>query len=74
MGLTRQPTQEDLLEQQHSDYINKVTESGMPLWYHESYNDSMYFSLPLDENEEVNRDRNLINNNTNNDEEDILPF
>lgn len=73
MESTRQQTQDELLEQQHSEYIKQVTQSGMPLWYYESYYNSMYFSLPLYEYEEVNRNR-IVTNIPNHTKEDNLPF
>ena len=62
-------TQDDLLEQMHNEYLSKVTETGMPIWYLEQYSDSYMYSI----GEEVNRNRenNIPKHNSS---EDTLPF
>ena len=66
-------TPEELLEQEHNKYINQVTQSGMPLWYYELYNDSMYYSLHIDKNEELKENRISVNTPSYG-EGDSLPF
>lgn len=63
-------TQDDLLEQMHNEYLSKVTETGMPIWYLELYNDSYMYSI----GEEVNRNRETPVSNTNQHDSDTLPF
>ena len=47
---------DELLEDAHNDYINQVTESGLPLWVADMYSHSIYSSinLPVSEEEKNN--------------------
>ena len=57
--------EDQLLEHLHNEYINQVTESGLPLWMAEQYN-----AHSLIESSEEIRNRNTNNNG----ESDDLPF
>ena len=64
-------TQDNLLEQMHNEYLSKVTETGMPIWYLDLYSDSSYmYSI----GEEVNRNRETPVSNANQHDSNTLPF
>jgi hypothetical protein len=59
----RKPTQDELLEEMHNDYINKVTDSGYPLWMMEVYGPSISLSIPSLSNREVSTPESEKNTN-----------
>ncbi len=60
-----QLNQEQLLEHLHNEFINKVTQSGIPLWMVEQYNASLLY----ESEKEVNN-----RNSAKTGESDGLPF
>ena len=58
-------SQEDLLEELHNEYINKVTESGLPLYICDMYMQYGMYNPSLEEEE---------NDQLENEDDNPLPF